>query len=512
MFVIKYKYRVITISLIVLICAIISYVYLISTDELAELYKEQTLESIKDTKKAFLKDTVNNLIGDIDFLRDERYMFYNNLVLESTNRFENLSDISNDAYLKLIGTYFSEQTSGIEWTVVVWDTVTQTAVYNPLELTVTDWNQTKDALTSELASFQITSFSRYHMLIGISKVAIDAEVQSMIHDKIHRMSFSEDAYIWVNEVIHYEGGKDYAIRKIHPNKPETEGILLSTDMTDIKGNFPYLVELEGVNNEGEIFFTYFFKKLNSDVIAEKLTYAKLYKPYNWIIDMGIYLDDLQAFVDDTSQHSKELASRTISILALLLSLIVLVGFGLQIIVERWSYRHSKTKLEDELNYDTLTKVYSRNFGTKALTRCLEQSKKSGHLYTIMMFDIDAFKRINDHYGHDFGDIALKRVTSAVLELIRATDMLIRWGGDEFIIIFDGLRKETSENVAHKVLETISNVKLETKEGIVVIPTISLGISYFDNSDKDFNDVVKRADLAMYHAKANGKNQVSTQLI
>ena len=174
MFDIRFKYRVITFSLIVLICAIISYVYLISTDELSQLYKEQTLESIKDTKKAFLKDTVNNLISDIDFLRDERYMFYNNLILESTNRFENLPDTSNDAYLKLIETYFSEQTSGIEWTVIVWDTLTQSAVYNPLDLTVTNWDQTKDALASELSSYQITSYSRYHMLIGISEAAIDA--------------------------------------------------------------------------------------------------------------------------------------------------------------------------------------------------------------------------------------------------------------------------------------------------------------------------------------------------
>lgn len=508
MFDIRFKYRVITFSLIVLICAIISYVYLISTDELSQLYKEQTLESIKDTKKAFLKDTVNNLISDIDFLRDERYMFYNNLVLELTNRFENLPDTSNDAYLKLIETYFSEQTSSIEWTVIVWDTLTQSAVYNPLDLTVTNWDQTKDALASELSAYQITSYSRYHMLIGISEAAIDAEVQTMIHDKIHRMSFSEDAYIWVNEIVNFEGGKDYAFRKIHPNKPETEGMLLSTDMTDIKGNLPYLIELEGVNKSGEVFFTYFFKKLNSDVIAEKLTYAKLYKPYNWIIDMGIYLDDLQAFVDETSQHSKELASRTVTILALLLSLIVIAGFGLQIIVERWSYRHDKTKLEDEINYDTLTKVYSRNYGIKALISCLEKSKTNDHIYTIMMFDIDAFKQINDRYGHDVGDITLKRISSAIHDLIRATDFLIRWGGDEFVIIFDGLRKEMSESVAHKVLEVVSNLQIEANETIIV-PTISLGISYFELSDKDYNDVIKRADLAMYHAKANGKNQVST---
>jgi diguanylate cyclase (GGDEF)-like protein len=506
---IKVKYRIITMSLIVLICAIISYVYLVSTDELATLYKEQTLESIKDTKKAFLKDTVNNLISEIDMLRESRRQFYNDLVAASAGRFKNLPEVPDAKYLELIETYFNAQPTAKNWIVVVWDSETKSVVYNPLELSISDWDQSKEALTATLSSYQIVNHGRYDFLIGISEAAIDAEVQAMIHDKVHRMRFSEDAYIWVNEVVNYEGGKDYAFRKIHPNKPETEGMLLSTDMTDIKGNLPYLVELEGINNDGEIFFTYFFQKLNSDIIAEKLTYAKLYKPYNWVIDMGIYLDDLQAFVDSTSNRSKELASKTVSILAILLFLIVFVGFGLQNINERWSYRLTKKGLEAEINYDTLTKVYSRNYGIKALTRCLEDSKKGGRLYTVMMFDIDAFKRINDQYGHDFGDVALISVSSAVLELIRATDSLIRWGGDEFIIIFDGLRKEMSETVAHKVLENVSNVKLETNEGIVVVPTISLGISYFENTDKDFNDVIKRADLAMYHAKSNGKNQVST---
>lgn len=504
---IKVKYRLITLSLIVLICAIISYVYLISTDELADLYKEQTLESIKETKKAFLKDTVNNLIIEIDLLRDERHQFYKSLVDAAAERFENYVETPEESYLPLIETYFNAQSSAVDWTVVVWDLKTESIVYNPLDLSIGDWEKSKDALTATLSTFRIVSNDRYHLLIGIDTTSIDTEVQTIIHDKIHRMAFSEDAYIWVNEVINYEGGKDYAIRKIHPNKPETEGMLLSTDMTDIKGNFPYLEELEGVNNAGEIFFTYFFQKLNSDVVAEKLTYAKLYEPYNWIIDMGIYLDDLQAFVDSTSNSSKELASKTFSILAVLLFIIVFIGFGLQILNERWSSRYTKSKLEAEINYDTLTKVYSRNYGSKALAKCLEASKKRNHIYTVMMFDIDAFKQINDCYGHDFGDIALKSVSSAVLELIRATDILIRWGGDEFVIIFDGLRRETSESVAQKVLEAVSNLKLEAGNDIIV-PTISLGIGYFEHSDKDFNEAIKRADLAMYHAKLNGKNQVS----
>lgn len=105
--------------------------------------------------------------------------------------------------------------------------------------------------------------------LGFDHPDVDEAVKRRIYLEIHGYQFSNDAYIWVNEVIDYAGGADYAIRRIHPNMKDTEGMYLSTDMTDIAGNLPYLTELEGIKEDGELFFNYFFKKKGCDVVSEK---------------------------------------------------------------------------------------------------------------------------------------------------------------------------------------------------------------------------------------------------
>lgn len=121
-------------------------------------------------------------------------------------------------------------------------------------------------------------------------------LKERLREHIRAIRLKDDGYIWINAVLNYEGGDNYAYRFVHPNLPKTEGMMLSTGMKDIKGNTPYLTELEGVKAKGEIFFDYWFKKMNSDLIQHKLTYAKLYKPYNWIVATGVYLDDVDGLV------------------------------------------------------------------------------------------------------------------------------------------------------------------------------------------------------------------------
>lgn len=139
-------------------------------------------------------------------------------------------------------------------------------------------------------------------------------------------------YLWVNKVLDFRGGDGYAVRLIHPNLKATEGMLLSTKMEDIKGNTPFLEELEGVKRGGEIYFTYYFKKLDSDEVTEKLSYAKLYDRLNWIVATGIPIDDLGRIIEQQkAEHEavffrnmvKSLAIKTVIILIVVLLLIKL---------------------------------------------------------------------------------------------------------------------------------------------------------------------------------------------
>ncbi|MEZ9367523.1 HD domain-containing phosphohydrolase [Shewanella sp. 10N.286.51.B2] len=136
-----------------------------------------------------------------------------------------------------------------------------------------------------------------------------------------------ETYVWVNEVINYAGGDDFAIRKVHPSQPETEGQLLSTLSQDIKGNYPFQMELDGINAQGEVYFEYYFKRNTNDEIVKKLAYAKLYKPFDWIIATGVYVDDLEFAVDqEINKLMVELNfyNNLVAIIAIFLSVLLVI--------------------------------------------------------------------------------------------------------------------------------------------------------------------------------------------
>ena len=173
---------------------------------------------------------------------------------------------------------------------------------------------------------------------------IDRQISEQIEKKaverittlIRNIRLIDDGYIWVNRIVNYTGGDQYAIRQIHPNLPQTEGTWLSTNTTDIKGNHPYETELNGINKDGELFYEYYFKKLNSDKIAHKMSYAKLYKPYDWVVATGVYLDDVDTLIEVETNimretHNQRLfISMTIAGIAVLFSVMILALFEKQI--------------------------------------------------------------------------------------------------------------------------------------------------------------------------------------
>lgn len=132
--------------------------------------------------------------------------------------------------------------------------------------------------------------------------------------------------------------------------------------------------------------------------------------------------------------------------------------------------------------------------------------KNGESPAIMLFDIDYFKQINDKYGHDKGDEVLQMVVDSVYQATRSSDIIIRWGGDEFVGIFPGLKKDNCSLVGEKILSYISSKRIKGEDDLINV-TLSIGFSYFDKSDLEYMDVIKRADMALYDAKSAGRNCV-----
>jgi signal transduction histidine kinase len=140
---------------------------------------------------------------------------------------------------------------------------------------------------------------------------MDRRFRIAVKEIIHSTELPDDGYIWINEIVNYDGGDDYAIRFAHPNLTDTEGDYLSTNTEDIVGNRPYFEELEGVKANGEVFFDYYFPKMNSQLISHKLTFAKLYEPYNWVVATGVYLDDVDMLVETESEKMRLSTNRTL---------------------------------------------------------------------------------------------------------------------------------------------------------------------------------------------------------
>lgn len=168
-----------------------------------------------------------------------------------------------------------------------------------------------------------------------------------------------------------------------------------------------------------------------------------------------------------------------------------------------SHRHNQ-RLTTASNTDFLTQVFNRNKFTEHLQYEFVQGKNLTSTFSIILFDVDHFKSINDQFGHNVGDVYLKELSELVSNRIRHSDILARWGGEEFIILLPN----TSEDNGVKVAESI---RKET-ESFLFSPgqplTISLGVAELHSSDKNIDSIVDRADEALYTSKRQGRNQTT----
>ena len=197
----------------------------------------------------------------------------------------------------------------------------------------------------------------------------------------------------------------------------------------------------------------------------------------------------------------------------MLVILIVMSAGIALIVHTegiYSKKMNK-RLKNEADYDALTNAYSRRRGVEELANAYSSFVKGSQNPTLMMFDLDRFKLINDNFGHDIGDVVLRRTVEAINEIIKDTDIIIRWGGDEFIGVFYGLKKEEAIEIAQRILDKINSIEIPVKtseiDDIVKIE-MSIGVTYFSKSDRQASDAVKRADDAMYESKETGRNKVS----
>lgn len=156
------------------------------------------------------------------------------------------------------------------------------------------------------------------------------------------------------------------------------------------------------------------------------------------------------------------------------------------------------KAYKELLIDPLTKVYNRKALNKDLNLILEKGKDKNLDLVIAILDLDRFKEINDKYGHLVGDFVLIKIANIIKKLIRKENKIYRYGGDEFVIIFNRMTMAQVRPIIERIVKKIEATLLKYKEDLINV-TVSVGLTQHKKGDT-FEEIIKRADHALYQAK------------
>lgn len=165
------------------------------------------------------------------------------------------------------------------------------------------------------------------------------------------------------------------------------------------------------------------------------------------------------------------------------------------------------RLEQMASTDKLTGMLNRQAFTILMDKLLAEYVRQPRPVSMLLLDIDHFKRVNDAYGHATGDRVLCRVAEQIQQALRKSDMAVRWGGEEFLIVLDKCSMEEARQIAEKIRQRVAHYSLIVEGKNIAIPiTVSLGVSQF-SGDEPAEQAISRADAALYQAKNNGRNRV-----
>lgn len=160
----------------------------------------------------------------------------------------------------------------------------------------------------------------------------------------------------------------------------------------------------------------------------------------------------------------------------------------------------------EVGVDPLTRLLNRRFLSVILKREISHSIRNNTQLSVFLIDVDKFKLINDTYGHLFGDEVLRKISSVFYTVIRSSDYIFRYGGDEFLIVMTEVESSSVKKIADRIIEKVNQLTLGAPDKSLIKVTLSIGIAFFDGHP-DFERFVNLADQALYKAKQNGRNRV-----
>ncbi|WP_456488342.1 EAL domain-containing protein [Caminibacter pacificus] len=248
--------------------------------------------------------------------------------------------------------------------------------------------------------------------------------------------------------------------------------------------------------------------------TEKVSYVKVFKPYDILIGSGVYLDYLDKRLIKKNKEREKVFQ---NLLDMIYAVIVIVSGAIVVIVlliskqvrdmyEKYEkeLQEEKEKFKERSIRDPLTGLYNRSYVLNTFNEIASRVKRNGKKAVIAFIDLDQFKEINDSLGHDYGDLLLIKIAQRIKKTVRRSDVVSRFGGDEFVLILDEVEKP--ENIISLIQRLLNNIKqkviLNDKE---VSTTASIGLSVYPDDSEDINKLITYADTAMYEAKKRTGN-------
>ncbi len=169
----------------------------------------------------------------------------------------------------------------------------------------------------------------------------------------------------------------------------------------------------------------------------------------------------------------------------------------------------QTQIYRMANYDPVTQARTKHYFLDQLEQEFSHAKRRGQLLSLILFDVDFFKKVNDTYGHPAGDYALKRIAELTRQVVRAEDLFARYGGEEFVVLMRDTREEDAILLADRLRKLVSMTPINFEQHHFKV-AISCGVASLAGQNfENAQQMVQRADQYLYFAKQNGRNRVAS---
>ena len=495
------RYMTISITIIVSVAAVFIILFMYAVRRIQYIYTDQTYQKTVLVRRDALGSTVSNLVREIDKMRT--------LCLEEETAIVTAVKPAVSAVMKendpadKLKDYFSTFGGKFVITCVMYDEKTGKALLDNTGLTGEAGVYTDD-LDSVFIISEKVSEGGYTALYGVTGSGFDSGLLNILSENIAEISAKTGEKYWVDKVTDLDGGRVSVMRLLDSENPRRAG-MSSGEAADSS-----VEELRKGESGKQIFAEKDMEWLREDgkhVTARTCTCSEYYEPYGWVVCGAFRMDTVG--VDSVLVQSRS-RNETIKIaIRLAVGFALALGIAILLLLRNsatyFNKRHKK--LKDQVEKDALTGANTRGYGQQILTNDFNRFvSKNEPSPIIMVMDVDKFKSINDTYGHDGGDVALKQVVNTALRVMRGKDCMIRWGGDEFIAVLYKLERSRGEDVANRLRREIGKTEI-THGGNTFNMSVSIGVTWFRFGDTSYDDALKRADAALYKSKGLGRNRV-----